>query len=266
MSAIYIGPRALAAFAASLRQEVSDAVVSDSANAGAPAAMAGLAALHAMLCCAEEEAPVYAEEERAAEEELVELASEAEAEAEAEAKPEDPPDEPDAPEPQAPDAAWTDAARAASAAEPPPRRPRGQRASTWTPERIAWMEAHYANMRDNTATLAALRELPGAAIADIQAVYLKASKMGLRRIAAPQPAAQRPVSTTLQRGASTAMDQRAQDEAEAEKLIRDDATRWHGRAIHEEFGWPLDEAGNFAARIRAKIAAERRDAAIKAAE
>jgi hypothetical protein len=56
----------------------------------------------------------------------------------------------------------------------------------------------------------------------------------------------------------------AEEEREAEALIRADPAKWHGRALAEYFGWTKKDAAAFAARIRdamAQEAAAARDAA-----
>lgn len=192
--------------------------------------------------------------------------------------------------------AWTPRAAAASTpaptpAAPAPTPPREAPRDKLTPEREALFRRIWLDPAKTVREVqAAVNALPGEPYSDT-AMYSLAKRLGMptqRPLPPAPPAAEEPppakpeppaaapataptrpeppTSTTLQRGTSTVLDQRALDEAEAEKLIRDDSSRWHGRALAEEYGWPLDEAGNFAARIRAKIATERRDAALKAAE
>lgn len=314
MTGILLTSTALAAGVAALRQEAADAEPA----MGQEIACAGLKMLHALLCCAEdvtlEPAPADAEATD---------------------------DAADAAADDADDAAAEDAQ---DGADNP-----GSRARIWTAPRVAWAREHYADSTDNDQVLATLNAMPGDPIDSMMAVYLKASKLGIKRKsglsrvtvwteernavlmrgypagvrlkdlleecsalpgarisgnqavkmqarklglqrpempeeefeaeappaseeAAPDASAEAEAKPALASFppahfrapvavANPSPEVAAQDEREAEGLIRANPDRWHGRAIAEEYGWPIEQAAAFVRRVRAAMAAERKGAA-----
>jgi hypothetical protein len=103
--------------------------------------------------------------------------------------------------------------------------------------------------------LTQVNALPGPHYTTARGLYAVADRLGLpgTRGAAPAP---RPRVATR-----TEEEIRAQDEREAEALIRIDPERRGAKWVSEEYGWPLDRAQRLVARVRAAIRAEQQGTA-----
>ncbi len=232
MTGILLTRGAIAAGVDTLRRQVAEA----DDTLGSCIALAGLDMLHAILCCAEDLAD--------------EAADVAWAEPEPEEEPPAAPEEADPPpaDPAEGTAGTPDPRSAADA-------PEANTLPIWTEPRLAILRRDYLTAPSLVALHSALNALPGPPIASWNSMAKKASTLGLAKRA--------PLGR--HHAEAPAPDTRTEEEREAEALVRADPTTWHGRAIAEEYGWPIPQAAAFVQRIRAAMAAEAEVAALRRA-
>jgi hypothetical protein len=120
-------------------------------------------------------------------------------------------------------------------------------AKVWTDDRLALLRTLYAQADLTLDDIAArINALPGPPCASVDAMGVKATKLGLtsdRPLAAPGSAAPPALASKP-----------AEDIEEARQMMR--AGNIGAKALSEYFGWPLPEAQAIAAEIRAEAAAQ----------
>jgi hypothetical protein len=118
-----------------------------------------------------------------------------------------------------------------------------------------------------SAILKALNGMPGQRWSASTSMYGLATRLGLPTTRALMPEAAQtafPPPHFRPPAAAASAEVQAEDEREAEALVRANPDIWHGRALAEEYGWQIRDAAAFVARIRddmAQEAAAARDAA-----